>query len=339
MAIIDQPGGVQVSDNSLAATFTSPTTPTGPATPSQFPQGGATTPTSSGGGNWLSTLGNWASQNTGLLGGLATAGVGMYQAGQATQAGKQAAGQIQSTVTPTQNLSTATLGQLQGQGTVGGPMGQAIAGQTTAAQELAGVAQQYGTGQLTSAQQTQVQQTVAAQKAQVDQQLAASGNMNSSARAAAHQQIDNNAAILAQQLEQGNLTMAQGALGQVSSTYNSLLSNALNQATLGLSGTQSAVNTQLQNDQQVSQYLQQIMSGIATQLGTASGGGAVAGQGGKAIAPMVQAGQAIGTGLQNLFAPQVDTSWMSSPSTQADVTASLGTVQPMDLTQLSDLSS
>lgn len=330
--------------------FTSPTTPTGPATPSQFPQGGATTPAdgSSGGGNWLSTIGNWASQNQNLLGGLATAGVGLYQSGQATQAGKAAAGQIQSTVQPGQNVSNATYGQLTGGPAVGGPMGASITGQTGAAAELTGVAQQYGTGQLTSAQQTQIQQQIAAQKAQVDQQLAASGNMNSSARDAAHQQIDNNAAILSQQLINQNIQMAEGAQTSVSNTYNSLLTNALNQAHLGLAGTSTAVQTQLQNDQQVQQALQTILAGITTGLTSASGGGSVAAQGGKAggttpaASPMAQAGQAIGSGIQSLFgggAGSVDTSWMSSPSTQADVTASLGTVQPMDLSQLSDASS
>lgn len=327
--------------------FTSPTTPTGAATPSQFPQGGATTPAdgSTGGGNWLSTVGNWASQNQNLLGGLATAGVGLYQSGQATQAGKAGAGQIQGTVQPSQNISNATYGQLTGGPAVGGPMGASITGQTGAAAELTGVAQQYGTGQLTSAQQTQIQQQVAAQKAQVDQQLAASGNMNSSARNAAHQQIDNNAAILSQQLINQNIQMAEGAQTSVTSTYNSLLNNALNQAKLGLAGTGAAVSLQLQNDQQVQQALQTILSGITTGLTSASGGGSVAAQGGKAggttpaASPMAQAGQAIGSGIQSLFAPSVDTSWMSSPSTQADVTASLGTVQPMDLSQLSDASS
>lgn len=261
-----------------------------------------TSSSSDGSSSWLSTLGsgvgNFLTSSGGqqLLGGLATGGVGLYQMGQATKQGNQAAGQIQGTVTPSQNLSNATLGQLQGQGQVGGPMGTAIAGQQAAAGELTGVAQQYSTGQLTSAQQTQVQQTVAAQKAQVDQQLAAAGNMDSSARAAAHQQIDNNAAILTQQLVNQNLQMAEGAQTSVSNTYNALLGDALNQAKLGLTGTQQAVQTQLANDQQVQAALQQIMQGISTQLASASGGGQVA-QG----SPMGQAGEQIAAGLQKYF--------------------------------------
>lgn len=323
--------------------FSSPTTPTGPATPSAYPQGGATTTTDGTTSNpgFLSTLGNFVSSNAGLLGGLATGGVGLYQAGQATQQGKQAAGQIQATVNPALQTGQGTFGQLTGGPAVGGPLGTSITGQTGAAAELTGVAQQYGTGQLTSAQQTQIQQQVAAQKAAYDQQFAGTGNMNSSARAAAHQQIDNNAAILTQQLINQNLQMAEGAQTSVTGTYNSLLQNALSQSSLGLTGTQAAVNTQLQQDQAVQQYLQQIMSGIATQLGSASGGGSVASGAKTAGTPSVaqQAGGLIGTGLQTLFgggAGSVDTSWMQSPSTQQDITASLGTVQPLDLTSMPD---
>lgn len=263
----------------------------------------ASSSTDSSGSGWLSTLGNvasgvgnWVSNNSGLLGGLATGGVGLYQAGQATKQGNQAAGQIQAAVTPAQTVGAGTYGQLTGGPSVGGPLGQSITGQTGAAAELTGVAQQYGTGQLTADQQQQVASQVAAQKAQFDQQFAASGNMNSSARAAAHQQIDNNAAILTQQLINQNISMAEGAQTSVTSTYNSLLQNALSQAELGLRGTSAAVSTQLANDQQVSQYLQQIMSGISTQLASASGGGSVAGG-----TPGAQAGGAIGAGLQKLL--------------------------------------
>lgn len=306
--------------------------------------GAATTPAAPS--NWLSTIGNFLSSPTAA--GLVSGGVGLYQAGQATKAVNQAAGQLQGTVQPGQNVSNATYGQLTGTGTVGGPMGQAITGQTTAAGELTGVAQQYGTGQLTSAQQTQVQQQVAAQKAQVDQQFAASGNMNSSARDAAHQQIDNNAAILTQQLVNQNLQMAEGAQTSVSNTYNSLLQNALNQATLGLRGTSEAVNTQLQNNQQVQQYLQQIMSGIATQLGSASGGGAVAGQGGKsggttpaATTPGGQLGGVIGQGIQavgNWFSggtPAVSATDLASYSDQTDAAIAAMPVQALTLSDLS----
>lgn len=324
--------------------FSSPTTPTGAATPSQFPQGGATTTTDgSSGGNWLSTLGsgigNFISQNQGLIGGAATAGVGLYQAGQATKAGQQAAGQIQSTVAPAQAVGAGTYGQLTGGPSVGGPLGTAITGQTTAAAELTGVAQQYGTGQLTSAQQTQIQQQVAAQRAQADQQLAASGNMNSSARDAKYQQIDNNAAILSQQLINQNISMAEGAQTSVMNTYNSLLSNALSSSELGLKGTEAAVNTLLQNNKDVQAALQQIMSGITTGLATASGGGAVAQQGGKAggTTPLGQAGAAIGTGLQNLFGggtPAVSASDLANYSAQGSAAIAAMPVQSLNLSNM-----
>jgi hypothetical protein len=331
------PGGTATPAGGSAGGYNAAPPATGtPAAPT------ASTPSN----NWLSTLGTGIgnflqSPLAGTLGGLAAGGVGLYQAGQATQAGKAAAGQIQSTVNPAQAMSTGTYGQLTGQGTVGGPMGQAIAGQTGAAQELLGAAQQYGTGNLTSAQNQQITSQVQAQRAMVNQQLAASGNMNSSARDAAYQQIDNNAAILGQQLEAQNLQMAQGALGSVTSTYNSLLTNALNQSNLGLRGTTTAVQTQLQNDQQVSQYLQQILGGIATQLGTASGGGQVAGQGGKTAATASGAagiGQTIMAGIQGWQAQnqanqsgQAIQNYMSSPDVQNQITASLGPVAPLDL--------
>jgi hypothetical protein len=199
--------------------------------------------------------------------------LGMYEANQANQEAAKLAGSLGTIGTPYTAAGSAQLGQLRGGPSMGGPMGTQTALSTQAATELGNVAVQYGTGNLTPAQNTQVQAYVRQQRAQVDSQLAGSGNLNSSARDAAYQQIDNNAAMLTQQLVQGNVQMAQGALQSVQQTFNSLLNQALASSGFGLQAQSEAVALQIQSNTQVSGQLQQLFSALATGLGTAWGGG------------------------------------------------------------------
>ena len=199
--------------------------------------------------------------------------IGMYQAGQAQQRTNQLAGQISALGQPYSQAGAQQLGQLYGGPQAPGPAGVLTAESTGAAQELGQVAQQYGTGNLTPAQNTQVQSYVSQQRAMVDQQLGASGNLNSSARAAAYQQVANNAAMLTQQLIQGNIQMAQGALDSVQKTFSSILNQALGSSEFGLSATSEAVQLQVQSDLQIQQSMNQLMGALAQGLGTAWGGG------------------------------------------------------------------
>ena len=266
----------------------------------------SSTTDSSGGGSWLSnfgsSVGDFLKSPAGQLTAAAVpAGVGFYEAGQANRQASNLAGQIKVAGAPAGQLGAATIGQLTGGPSVGGPMGTAIAGQTGAAATLAQTAQQYGSGNLTAAQNLQIQQQVAAQRAQVNRDLAASGNLNSSARDSAFQQIDNNAVMLAQQLVTGNVNLSTSALGAVNSTYDSLINNALSESGLGLKATATAVQQQIQSDQQISQYVQQLMSQIAQGLTGASGGGGQGGQGGQPQSAGGGVGGALGQAIKGFM--------------------------------------
>lgn len=262
--------------------------------------------------SWLSTIGsdlsgaaktagNWLNSPTGqnVMSALPI-GAALYEQGRANTNAVNLTNAITGAARPQLNLGNATVGQLQGQGNVGGPMGQYISGATGAANTLANTAQQYATGQLTPAQQQQVQQYANAAKSQVASQFSR-GNLDSSARMTSNEAIDNNAAMLAQNLVAGNLQMSAGALNAVNQTYSTLLTNALNQAGLGTDATAKAVQLQLQNNQQLQQLMQQIFSGIAQQMTTAQGGKVAAQGGNQAQTPGQQLGAAGGQLLQKLL--------------------------------------
>jgi hypothetical protein len=287
------------------------TTPTS-GTPFQYTgtnlpgQGGASVDVgapSTGDNNWLTTIGsdlsgaatsanNWLQSPTGQLvqGAIPIAGT-LYEAGRAQSQGNALTNAITAAARPQLNLGTGTVGQLTGGPSVGGPMGTYISGATGAANELATTAQTYGTGNLTPAQQQQVNSFAAGQKAQVAGSLAkGSGTLDSSTRAAMNQEVDNNTAMLSQALVNQNIQIASGALSAVNQTYNQLLGMALSQSGLGTEATSNAVQLQLKNNQQLQTLLQQIFSGMATQMATAQGG-QVSQQGGqKATTPGAQAG-------------------------------------------------
>lgn len=288
----------------------------------------------------LSTLATDISQFFGSpLGQLAEfgtlAGIGQYQAGQAQRQIGSEAGSISALGQPFSVAGQGILGQLTGGPQVGGPVGASIATQTAAAGELGQVAKTYSTGNLTAAQQQQVQQYIQQQRAMVDTQLAASGNTDSSARQAAYQQIDNNAAQLTQQLTQGNVQIGTQALQSVQSTYSTLLNQAMSSSELGLGAQEAAVMTLVQGDTQLQQSLMQLFGLIAQGFGTAMGGGkggqgtqpggtgvslspsgGVAGGGGGAGYPAPLTGSALDTAT----AGQVASS-QSAYQTQADITA------------------
>ena len=203
----------------------------------------------------------------------ALAGLGLSQANSQKQTNDQLAQSLSTPGQPYTAAGSAELTQLEGGASVGGPLGASITQQTTAAKNLGNVATEYSTGNLTPAQNTQVQDFIKQQRAMVDTQLAASGNTDSSARQAAYQQIDNNAAQLTQELTQQNTTIASAALTSVQQTYSTLLNQALTSSEFGFSTQEAAVMTQIQSDTQLSQSLQQLFGAIAQGFGNAIGGG------------------------------------------------------------------
>jgi hypothetical protein len=221
-----------------------------------------------------SDVGSFLSSPLGTTAEFATLGAaGLYEANQQKQENDQLSASIAAPGAPYTAAGAGELSQLEGGPSVGGALGQSITDQTTAAGELAGVAKTYGGGNLTAAQSSQVQQFVAQQRAQVDAQLAASGNIDSSAQEAAYQQIDNNAEQLSQSLISQNTSLAEGALTSVTTTYNNLLTQALNSSEFGLGATEAAVQTQIQSDTALAGQLQSLFAGIATGFGSALGGG------------------------------------------------------------------
>lgn len=283
----DPASGATSTDSNLGANAI-----TLPSSVTQTPGAISGTSGSSGTDNsWLTSLGNFATAAIPV-------GASLYQAGRATTNAQNLTNAISATTQPANQLGTATTNQLLGGPAAGGQTGTTVAGVGGVNQTLLQTAGQYASGNLTPAQQAQVDQYVKGQKAQAAASLG--GNINSSAGLVANQQIDNNAAMLAQNLVQGNVNLSTSALGAVTQAYNSLVTNALNASGLGLKGTATAVQTQLANDSQVSQLLQQIMGGIASTYTTAQGG-AVGQQGGnKQTTPGGQLGAAAGTLLQKL---------------------------------------
>jgi hypothetical protein len=233
-----------------------------------------------GSSSFLSDVGSFLSSPAGSLTEFgALAGVGLSQANSQKGTNDQLAGGLTATGAPFTAAGQGELGQIQGGPPVGGPLGASITDQTTAAANLGKVATEYSTGQLTPAQQSQIDDFVKQQRAMVDTQLAASGNTDSSARQAAYQQIDTKAAELGQSLIQGDLQIAQQALTAVQGTYSNLLNQALSSAEFGFSTQAAGVQTQIQSDTQLAQSLNQLFAGIAQGVGSAYGGGKKPGSG------------------------------------------------------------
>jgi hypothetical protein len=226
-------------------------------------------------GSFLSTNGAGLAE-AGVLGGL-----GISQADSQKKTNDALAASLGEVGAPYTAAGNAELTQLEGGAPVSGALGASITQQESAAANLGDIANEYSTGTVTPAQQQQLNDYAAQQKAMVDQQLAASGNLDSSARQAAYQQIDNNVATMQQNLIAGNTQMATAALTSVQSTYSTLLNQALSSSEFGFSTQEAAVQIQIQSDTQLSQSLNQLFAGIARGFGNQSksgGSGSVASQ-------------------------------------------------------------
>jgi hypothetical protein len=223
------------------------------------------------------------------------AGLGISQANAQKTTNDQLSASLGTIGQPYTAAGAAELTQLQGGAQVSGPLGASIAQQTSAAANLGQVANEYSTGQLTPAQQQQVSDYVSQQRAMVDTQLASSGNADSSAKDAAYQQIDNNAATLGQSLIGSNTTMATQALTAVQSTYSTLLNQSLSDASFGFGTQEAAVQTQISSDTQLAASLNSLFAGLAQGFGTALGGSKTASTG---TAAGTAVGQAAGSAVK-----------------------------------------
>jgi hypothetical protein len=299
-----QPIGVtQPASNVTGLPTTSGTTPTDPGMSG-----------TSGGFDWGSVLSGLGNVLTSPLGSAAAmVGLGEYEAGQAQS---QTAGLTGQLTGPAQPLVTGANQQLQQiqQGLTGAPVtGGAIGQQEQAAQNLGNIATQYSTGQLTTAQQQQVQQQVQSQQQQIRAQLASQGITDGSVLAMYDQQIQDNATQLTQSLINQNTTMAQQALQGVQQTYTGLISNALNEFGAGMGPIESAVNLTVQQNTQIANGLQQLFGQIARGFQGSSGGAGGTGTGTGGSSALGQ----IGNQLGKLFnssggATNIDTSALDS---------------------------
>lgn len=289
-----------ISDPSTGTSLNTASSPTGAT---------STTGSSSALSSINSDLSSFFSSPTGELAEFGTiAGLGEAQASSQAATNSQLAGTLGAAGAPYTQAGQEELGQITGGPAAPGALGASISQQTGAAAELGQTAEQYGTGQLTSAQQLQVQQQTAQQTAQLKTQLASSGNTDSSALDAGMQQIQNNAATLTQQLTQGNVTIATQALTAVQSTYSNILNQALSNASFGFGAQEADVQTQIQSNTQLSASLNSLFGALAQGFGTAMSGnktttnstpsvpgttGTTSGSGGVASTP---AGGGTGTG-------------------------------------------
>lgn len=284
-------------------------------TPSVIANNPGSTP-SSGNQSWLSTIGSDIGSflSNPAVSAAIPIGASLYQAGRAQTNAQNLTNAISGTTAPAGALGTAGTNQLLGGPQAGGATGQTVAGTNAVNQQLLGTAGQYASGSLTPAQQAQIDQYRRGQAATMKAGLGA--NVNSSAALVGQQQIDNNAAMMAQNMVQGNVNIAQGALQAVQQAYTSLVTNFLNASGLNFKGTATAVQMQLANNGQVSSLLQQIMGGIASQFTTAAGGttgGAAGGKGAAATTPGGQIGAAAGSLLQKYFGGGGTTSGSTNP--------------------------
>jgi hypothetical protein len=197
----------------------------------------------------------------------------------AAQQQSQTAGLTSQLTTPAKPFVQGGVSELQAaqQGLSGKPVTTGSIGQQEAtAANLGNVAQQYSTGQLTSAQQLQVQQQAQAQKQQIAQQLASQGITDSSVIDMYNQQVDNNTAILTQQLTTQNIGIAAQAQAAVQQTYSSLISDAISQFGAGMGPIEDAVNLTIQQNTQIAASLQNLFGQIARGFSGATAGGASA---------------------------------------------------------------
>jgi hypothetical protein len=190
---------------------------------------------------------------------------GMYGAQQAQQNIQNLTNQLRGVAAPNVQYGQNVLQQLQGGAPVSGPAGQLIGSQLQGAQQLSQAALPYASGQLTPGQSLALQQ--AAQGASARTNLAfnmAGGQALSSAGVASQQAIADQSVIAAGQIQQQNIQFAQQAMQSAQSVYNGILQQSLSSAQLGISAYAPAMTAQINADQQISQQMQQLISGVAS---------------------------------------------------------------------------
>jgi hypothetical protein len=288
-----------------------------------------TAATAASGLNWGSLLSGLGSVLSNPAFDAATlAGLGEYEASQAQSQTAALTSQLTGPSQPLIQNATGQLGAIQ-QGLTGAPVtGGAIGQSEQAAQNLGSLATQYSTGQLTPAQQQQIQQNVQAQQQQISSQLASQGITDSSVIAMYDQQIQNNATQQTQQLIQGNTTLAQNALQGVQSTYSSLISNAVSEFGAGMGPVEDAVNITLQQNTQLAAGLQSLFGSIAKAF-TSSGGTSGGGQGGSGSGAAAGATNSllnqVGSAVKNALSPSSSTNAATGVGSQQSGSVDLGT--------------
>lgn len=292
---------------------------------------------SSGSSNFLSNLGSLGSDISGLLGNSTVdagllIGAGEYEAGQAQN---QTAGLTSQLTTPAQPFVTGANTELSnteygltGQGTAPA-QGSSIQQQEQAAQELGTVATQYGTGQLTDAQNQQVQQYIQQQQQEIRSQLASQGVTDSSVLTMYDEQIQNNAAQLTQQLVSQNLGISQQALSSVQNTYNTLLNQSISQFTAGMGPIEDAVNLTVQQNTAISGELNSLFGQIARGMAGASGGSSGT-SGSQGVTGAINSASNIASDISNLFSGATSlSSYASGAPADAAVASQLGDVSSL----------
>lgn len=269
--------GLDLSDSAILGTGSSGALSTTGADSSDalssIDSSGSSSSLLSGLGSILGDIGSIATSPLGEAGILA--GLGEYEASEAQSQTASLTSQLTTPAQPyvsgAESELSQTLSGLTGSGTAP-PAGSSIAQQETAASELGSVADQYSTGQLTTAQQQQVQQYIQSQQQSIQQQLANQGITDGSVISMYDQEIQNNAAQLTQSLINQNLTMGQQALTSAQQTYSTLLNQSISQFTAGMGPIEDAVNTTIQQNTQIASMLNQLFGNIAKALGGSSSG-------------------------------------------------------------------
>lgn len=269
--------GLDLSDSAILGTSSSGALSTTGADSSDalssIDSSGSSSSLLSGLGSVLGDIGSIATSPLGEAGILA--GLGEYEASEAQSQTASLTSQLTTPAQPyvsgAESELSQTLSGLTGSGTAP-PAGSSIAQQETAASELGSVADQYSTGQLTTAQQQQVQQYIQSQQQSIQQQLANQGITDGSVISMYDQEIQNNAAQLTQSLINQNLTMGQQALTSAQQTYSTLLNQSISQFTAGMGPIEDAVNTTIQQNTQIASMLNQLFGNIAKALGGSSSG-------------------------------------------------------------------
>jgi hypothetical protein len=243
--------------------------------PSDTGTGTSAASAASSGLDWssiLSGLGQIASSPLGSS--AALIGLGEYEASQAQSQTAALTAQLSGPGNTFIGAGTTELGQTM-QGLTGAPVSgnSSIAQQEQAASELGTVANQYSTGQLTSAQQTQLTQQNQAAKQNIRAQLESQGITDASVIAGYDQQIDSQTAITQQQLIQGNLQIGQTALSSVQNTYSTLLTQSIGSLGAGMGPLEDAINLTVQQNTNLANGLQTLFGQIARGFSGASGSG------------------------------------------------------------------